>query len=323
MIEGFDVKEQVLGTGDTLAYTFDFKIYELTDLLIYVQDGSGVQVEKIRGDDTSYLAGVTFDALNGGGTVTLAAFLPDTYVMTMLLANDQPDQTTSFPNKGSFTLDILEGALDFLASCIQRVSYLAQRAMVLNDLDDATLFDPTLPLGIMNSPGGIVSVKGDGTGFEVAITTGTVAAAQGYATTATAAASSATASAAAAAVSAAAAAAAVLAAQTGFSVLGARATPINITAAGGVVDTGLLRQMKFIHGSPGAVTVSANPQISHVSALVGSEMTLIGCDDTNTVKITNGNGVDLNGDCTLGNGDTLGLTWDGTNWSEIYRRAAT
>ena len=78
MIQGFDVKEQVLGTGDTLVYTFGFKIFELSDLLIYVQDGSGNIVEEIRGDDTSFLSGVVFDPINGGGTVTLLAFLTDT-----------------------------------------------------------------------------------------------------------------------------------------------------------------------------------------------------------------------------------------------------
>jgi hypothetical protein len=44
-------------------------------------------------------------------------------------------------------------------------------------LDDITTFDPTLPPKIVLNPGGIFSVKSDGTGFEFVVTTGMIAAA--------------------------------------------------------------------------------------------------------------------------------------------------
>lgn len=322
MIEGFDVKDQALGTGDNNVYTFDFKIYDPTDLLIYVQDGSGNIVEKIRGDDTSYLQGLVFDTDEGGGTLTLAADLPDTFVLTMLLAPDLPDQPTAFPDKTSFTLNILEGALDFLASAIQRAAYLAQRAVVLHDLDDITAFDPTLPLGIGNEPGGIISVKSDGSGFEVVVTTGMIASAQAYATMAAASATAAASSATSAAASAVAAAAAAAAAQSGVFPYGLPAAPLNIVAANGIVPHGNLEEAQWIQGSGASITISANPQISPGSA-VGQRLYLFGANDAQTVKITNGNGVSLNGDCTLGQEDCLALMWNGTNWSEMSRRSAT
>ena len=166
-IEGFDIKDQWLGTGDKLAYTFDFKISSLTDLLIYVQDGGGNVVEEIRGDDTTYLSGVVFDPIKGGGTITLLVDLPDTYVMTVFLANDLPQQPTSFPNKLSFSLGALEGGLDYLGGAIQRLAWLAQRSIAMHDLDDIDNFDPTLPIGIANYAGSVLGVNAAGTAFQM------------------------------------------------------------------------------------------------------------------------------------------------------------
>ena len=285
MIEGFDVKDQALGTGDTLSYTFDFKIYDPTDLLIWVQDGGGNIVEKVRGDDTSYLASVTFDPLNGGGTVTLAAFLPDTYTMTMMLAPDAPDQPTSFPNKWSFSFEVLEGALDFLASQIQRVAYLAQRAMVLHDLDDVTAFDPTLPLGIGSKPGGIVSVKSDGSGFECVVGTANIAAAQ-----------------------------------SGMYVYGSATSPLNILAAGGITPHGFPQETQFVQGNGGAVILSGSPQIAPGTA-VGQMLYLIGANNTQTVQMASGAGTVLGGTRTLAQNSILGLFWTGVNWVEMFFKA--
>jgi hypothetical protein len=172
MIQGFNIKEQVLGQADSNVYTFDFKIFDVTDLLIYVQDSSGNIVEKIRGDDTTFLSGVTFDSIKGGGTVTLINNLGDEFIMTMFSASDLPDQPTSFPNKTSFTLKAIEGALDYLATLIQRVAWIAQRSMRMHDLDDIDSFDPTLPPNIANYPGGILAVKMDGSGFEILVWNG-------------------------------------------------------------------------------------------------------------------------------------------------------
>lgn len=173
MIQGFDVKEQWLGTGDANSYTFDFKIFDPSELLIYVQDTSGNVVEQIRGDDTTFLAGVSFDSIQGGGTITLINNLTDGYSLTALSANDLPDQPTAFPNKSSFSLRAIEGALDYLAIQIQRISWLAQRSMRMHDLDDIDSFNPTLPQNIASYPGGILAVKEDGSGFEVLTWNGT------------------------------------------------------------------------------------------------------------------------------------------------------
>ncbi len=323
-IPEFNVKEQWIGTGDTAGYDFDFTIQDLLHLLIYVQDDTGAVVSgyPIRGDDDVLLADVVFDAALGGGTITLAEDLPTDYTLTALMANDQPSQLSEFKNKGSFTLNDIELALDFLACQIQRLSYLAQRSVKLADIDDADDIVSTLPSGVADNIGATLVVNEDGDGFDFGATLTEIAEASENATEAAASQAAAAISETNALASAVAAAASAIAAQSGFHVLGTRALPTGITAAGGLTDIGQPRQLKFIHGSPGAVVISANPQVS-VSASLGAEMTLVGCDDVNTVTLTNGNGLDLNGDCILGNGDTLGLVWDGTNWSEVYRRSAT
>lgn len=324
MIQGFDVKDQALGTGDNNVYSFDFKIYDPTHLLIWVTDGSGAIQQKIRGDDVTFLQSLTFDPDDGGGSVTLVSNLPDTWQLLFILAPDTPDQPTSFPNKGSFSFDVLEGALDFLSSQIQRVAYLAQRAMVLHDLDDIDSFDPTLPPGMANAVGGILSVKEDGSGFEIVLTAGTIALAQANATLAQASQAAAASSASAAAASAVAAAASAAGAQSGLIPYGTPGAPENIIGANGIIfHPANQEEAHWVQGNAGLpVTVTANPQIT-AGTSQGQRIYIYGANDTGTLKLTNGNGLSLNGDCTLGQEDCLGLMWNGTQWSEMFRRSAT
>lgn len=325
MIEGFDVKDVALGTGDSSVYTFDFKIYKLTDLLIWIQDASGAIVSEVRGDDTTILSSVVFDSDEGGGTITLVSDLTQDYVMTMLLAIDDPDQPFPFGDKGAFDLNVIEGALDYFASSIQSVMRRALRAVVVHDLDDLDLFNPTLPLGIGANPGGVVSVKSDGSGFEIVITTGSIAAAQGYAANALASQNAAATSAAASATSAAQAAASAAAAQSGIFPYGTAAAPL--TKDGSVAvpfnDPTHQEEMTFLQGSGAGTTVMAvNPQIANGTA-IGQRVYLVGCNDAQVLKFVNGNGLLLNGDCPLAQDDVLGLFWNGTKWCEMFRRSAT
>lgn len=166
-IEGFDIKEQWIGTDDISSYTFDFKIFELTDLYIYVQDQFGNIVAEFNGTNTDWLASVTFDSINGGGTINLLTPFNNAWVITAFLANDLPEQPAEFPNKFSFTMDAVEGALDYLGAALQRVAFLAQRSVRLHDLDDVTAFDMRLPMNLSTFPDGIVAVNHTGTGFQV------------------------------------------------------------------------------------------------------------------------------------------------------------
>ena len=106
---------------------------------------------------------------------------------------------------------------------------------------------------------------------------------------------------------------------SGVSVSGSRGAPVNVTAGGGISPGADTFQKIYIQGSGGAVTVTANPQVA-AGTTDGQRLILVGRSDTNTVTLANGTGLSLNGDITLGDDDTLDLSWDGTSWCEVSRR---
>jgi hypothetical protein len=112
-----------------------------------------------------------------------------------------------------------------------------------------------------------------------------------------------------------------LPAGTGLPVIsGSTAAPNNITAAGGVSPSSTAAaQFIFVQGSGGAITVTANPQLS-AGGTVGQIAYLVGCSDVNTLTLADGNGLSLNGGITLYNNSVLAVFWNGTVWSELYRR---
>lgn len=318
-IEEFNVKEQWLGTGLLSEYTFDFTIQDPSHLLLILQNAAGDEVTRFRGDDRTYLSGIVFYPKDGGGIVTLLNPLTDQYVITALLAPDAPTQPSEFKGKFAMTLELFEYALDRIVCQVQRLAYLAARSMKLSDLDDVTAFDMTLPPKITTKAGATIVVNPNGNGLAYGATLGDISGAQGYATQAIAAKDAALIAQAAAAASAAAAAASAAAASCSVLVQGTVAVPLDITAAGGITPTTGQEELQFVHGFPAAVIVTANPQIA-AGAVIGKKLTLVGVDDAATLKLTNGNGLILNGDIILGNGDSIGLFWDGTNWREQYGR---
>lgn len=106
--------------------------------------------------------------------------------------------------------------------------------------------------------------------------------------------------------------------ETTYVPTGTRVAPTAVTAAGGITLGTALRQLQFVVGSPGAVVVSANPQVA-AGTVVGQELLLQGTDNTKTVTLANGTGLELNGACVLKSGSRLSLVWDGTIWGEVSR----
>lgn len=164
----YDVKETYLGTGSLSTYTFDFKIEDPTHLLVVAVDANGVKQAEVRGDDTTFLSSVTYNASEGGGSVTLANPLTSSWTLTLLLANDEPTQPNIFREKSSFTLKRFEMALDYITGPIQRLAYLITRAVRLDE--STTGFDPKLPTTITRAgEDRFLKIKDDGTGFEVGV----------------------------------------------------------------------------------------------------------------------------------------------------------
>jgi len=161
------VKNLYTGTGSLSSYTFDFRIENLSQLLIIVLNNLNVEVQRVRGDDTSFIDTVTFDTGDtGGGTVNLIADLPLNYRIAILLADDAPVQDYLFRNKTSFTLRRFEDAIDNLAGAIQRLAYRAGKALRLHELDDETSFNLTLPPNISAKGGRLLQINEAGDAFE-------------------------------------------------------------------------------------------------------------------------------------------------------------
>ncbi len=114
-------------------------------------------------------------------------------------------------------------------------------------------------------------------------------------------------------------------AQTNFitvpAVTGTYAAPQAIVAGTGIAFTGTAYfNIWFVEGSGGPVDITANPQIA-VTTTVGAMLTVVGCSDTNTVKLEHGTGLTMNGECILGAGSVIQFIWAGATlgWTEVSR----
>lgn len=197
----YEVKHIYTGTGLLDTYTFDFKIEEKKQLLVIETNAAEEETQRVRGTDLTYLSSVTFDAVDGGGTVVLAANLGPGSKLILLLANDEPTQPYEFRNKTSFTLKRFESALDWIAGAVQRLTYRSNQSIRIHDLDDEETFNTMLDPGIdgPNNYDRVVKVNGDGTGFELGASYGDIDSAVDYAAAALASQNAAAVSAAAAA----------------------------------------------------------------------------------------------------------------------------
>lgn len=176
----FIVREEYVGTGALTDYTFDFKITALSQIIVMVTDASFVETFRVRGDDITYLTSVDFDAEDGGGTIHLASALPSGHFLTILLADDEPLQEKEFRNKHTFTLSRLEDALDVISGQVQRLAYLAARALKISDtLVDAQPFDATIPVNstnalVENNADKILAVGDDNASIKLGPTTASI-----------------------------------------------------------------------------------------------------------------------------------------------------
>lgn len=158
-------KHTYLGDGSTTAYTFDFKIEALSQLLVVVMDDNNEEVQRVRGDDTSYLDSVDFDPVLGAGTVNLLANLPTDYTIIILEANDAPTQPYQFSNKLSFNLKTIEKALDFITGAVQRLAYLAGNSIRIHESDEGN-FNTQFPPDMSSNAGKYLNINDTGDAFE-------------------------------------------------------------------------------------------------------------------------------------------------------------
>lgn len=107
----------------------------------------------------------------------------------------------------------------------------------------------------------------------------------------------------------------------GWTVENSFASPYAVVAGTSIpFVAGTRRIKKYIQGSGGAVTLTANPRIQ-AGTIDGQELMLVGCSDTNTVSIDDGNGTKKNGmDVMVASSITI-YNWDHGQslWREVTR----
>lgn len=293
----YDVVSQFTGAGNLAEYTFDFKITSADQLLVVVNDASGNEVQRVRGDDTTYLLSVDFDAIKGGGTVTLQANLPSNYEIYIFFAGDEPCQDSEFNNKRDFTLKRIEAALDKLGSFIQRTFFLAKRSVSLYDTDqlydpvEDIGFDPTLPKGLAANTDELVPVVQEGgwapvsSWVRVSDIISSIVTSDGLSTP---------------------------------QIIGSRAAPSNISASIPFNVLDLFWDYRwYIQGNGGPVTITDITAGNNV----GQRITFFipqGVANTVTIPDT-AIRFELNGEFVGSAGRVLALEWNGTNWQELWR----
>lgn len=269
----YEVKQSYVGDGSLDTYEFNFKIEDLTQLLI-IEVVDGEITEYVRGDDVTYLDSVTFDSVNGGGEVVLAANLADGASLHFLLANDEPTQPYEFRNKGSFSLRAFEMALDFILGAVQRLKFQVKNSLRINDADDESLFDGELPLGVADNANAVLCINSTGTGFNFNSTVAQI--------------------------------------MNGVSFL-FNGSNLELVNADQLAISTIKPFQKWKVGSAGGLITMNNKPFGTVAPPDGTIITVIGTSDTELVKFVNADeskGCILNGDLILGNGNAFQVMYD-------------
>ena len=131
MRSNYDVREVYTGDGIQASFTFDFKIANLSHLLVTHVDPTGVQLWQSRGTETTYYTTVlNEDGL--GGTITWVTDEPvvDSTII-ILLADDEPKQESKYTADSRYTMKKIENTFDALSGQIQRIRYLLDRSLRL------------------------------------------------------------------------------------------------------------------------------------------------------------------------------------------------
>lgn len=101
---------------------------------------------------------------------------------------------------------------------------------------------------------------------------------------------------------------------------GTLGSPASISSGSGISFSGTYyNNIKFLKSNGGAVAVGTSPQIQ-AGNLVGQRLLLVFTDDTDTVELNDGTGLDLAAKFISGAKRKIELEWDGSVWSENFRR---
>lgn len=151
MINNYQDNVAYLGTGTLATYTFPYKIRSKDQVLVLVLDNALQTLVFSQTADivNANVVSSTFDAVNGGGSITLAANLPATQTLILKLAMDGNKQEFQFREQNDFKIRSIENALDALTTFVQRLYEKTSRALTF---DEIASFKPGLNTKISKLP---------------------------------------------------------------------------------------------------------------------------------------------------------------------------
>jgi len=301
-------RNNYIGNNATSSYSYTFKILKKQDLSVIVREiSSGQESILSEGDDFTVsgvknVSGGSISLVNDGQAWLSSGSLSSNYTITLIRTRELK-QLTDIKNQGDFYPEIHEDAFDGFVMNDQYLQDQISRSAKLPTSIDPALFNMDIPANLVGSANRSFITNDDGDGWELGPTADEIANAQAYAD------------------AAATSAANALASENALvnQINGTRGVPINVSASGIAFSGNQRKTVYFIQGNGGNVTVSSNPAILPGS-VIGQQLILVGRNDAALVQFNDGNGLDLNGMCILGESSCLELMWDGVNWFETSRR---
>lgn len=166
MIEFYDTRSYALGDGVITQIPFDFLITKKADILFTIVE-SGQTPIKFDGNDTTYLSSLTFDAVGGGGTATLLVALASGKTIYLDLNVVEPVQSSLFRDRSNYSLRTFETALDYVVTGVQTLFRNVERSFRFARHVDISVFDPTLPDGLVGAVSKTIMTNTSGNGLVV------------------------------------------------------------------------------------------------------------------------------------------------------------
>jgi len=140
-----------LAEGIITVIEFDFLVTKRSDVLLSIVQ-AGQTTITFRGDNTTYLADLTFDSVLGGGIVTLVTALTAAQTIYIDLDVQEPDQPNVFRVVNNYLTSFraIEQALDYVVTAIQTLARRSENSVKMPRHISPYDFDPELPEDIFD-----------------------------------------------------------------------------------------------------------------------------------------------------------------------------
>lgn len=282
------------GNGTVSTYSYTYRIFSNTDLLVTVRDTSDVETALTLTTDYTVTgvgggSGGTIVLVNASQTWLTAGKLKSGYVLTIRRVRPLK-QLTDIRNQGAFYPEVHEDAFDSLVMIAQQHQDEIDRSMKLPETIDPADFDTELPADLAANPGSSIIVNDTGDGFAAGPTADAISGAQANATAA-----------------AASAAAAALSATDAINA-GASAVYIWGGTVGGTADAITLTP------SPALGSYTAGKRIAFLSTGTNTTAVTVNVSGLGVKSIKTQSGAALTaGEITSGR--IYSMTYDGTNFN--------